>query len=338
MGVWEVYRNPWRSWKERRVVGAPNARIYGDDHHSGFDGCLLCCCGAHRRRAPPRDSEQQPAAWSGQPQPRLPRGLYNLRRLLSEQCEISSWLNAVPQEPDEDSMCCCVPLRTAIFITALGHAILSWALIFARQFVHSEIRIFTGGYSMWSRTIIDVVDVAGAFFCPLGVVGALHLKASYLKAYQYYLILHIPAAMVMYFTDIPLLWNCDLWRTNTQQAIEKYGWNAVVYDLAMSSRCGEERFSFVVKNGLAMLFFLYIVAGTQRFLKELEDEPPYVMRLPKDTPNGAFRAIGLGAASAKPYGGAAPPAFGPPMQRSPSPPFVGSGSPFIVGPPMPGAF
>jgi len=226
---------------------------------------------------------------------------------------------------EHPTVCCCFPLRTAVFLSALCTALLSLALLGSRDVVGQELRVFTGGYALQSKVIVDLVEISGIVWGTLGVFGVVFLRASYVRTYMSYQMFRLFIWLVMYFTDVPFLWSCELWRTDLKEAAKQYGWNDVMYSIAMSGQCQQERTLFVTCSTFSLFFFLYLTIATQWLLNDLEDEPRYLLKVPAGCPSGAFYTTSLAG------GARAPQQLG---QGSPPPGMVGP----AIGLPTAGAW
>merc|ERR1712096_367320 len=98
----------------------------------------------------------------------------------------------------------------------------------------------------------------------------------------------IAAWVFMYFVDLPLLWECELWTLDVKSAAKEIGWNPIIYELALHGRCYNERLQFMVFSSLGLCFFTYLAYNGQRFQQTLVEEIPYVLRVNKDAPKGMF--------------------------------------------------
>eukprot|EP00927_Polykrikos_kofoidii_P068049 TRINITY_DN63442_c0_g1_i1.p1 TRINITY_DN63442_c0_g1~~TRINITY_DN63442_c0_g1_i1.p1 ORF type:complete len:384 (+),score=24.98 TRINITY_DN63442_c0_g1_i1:71-1222(+) len=292
-------------------------------HHRGFswrDFCIFHCCGhRHHHGYHPHDPHHphhahwqdlfcfkclglegthakdqthlQPSSWSGQKVSKTPHGLFAVRRRIAEWIDISRW--AVPtlkNHPQNATMFLCVPRRTAVFTTALLHCVYSWLEFFFRAWVHKKTVMLFGGFSTWGHVVVQLLASAGCVFGVFGVIGALYMRGFHLRCYQWYLLAHLPGAALMYYFDLPVVLDCELWMTDYATAMKKHGWSPAMFDIALNGVCSEDRILFFVLSILMLLLLLYIVQGTQSFLSELEQESRYLLR-PPDGPSGAFRAV-----------------------------------------------
>jgi len=194
-------------------------------------------------------------------------------------------------------MFCCIPLRTCVFLNCLGTVFASVSLSIAHKLFEADFRTFTGGYALQSRVIISVIEVVGIFAGLLGLIGTVTLESHCIKFYQMYQIVRLGACFLMYVTDVPLLLHCELFRTNLPKAIEEYDWNPLMFDLALNNRCSQERMSFVIASTVYLLLFVYLTSGTSQFLSELEEEPRYLLRVPKGRASASFNASALASRS-----------------------------------------
>lgn len=254
----------------------------------------------------------------------------------------------------DDAMCCCVPIRTAVFFNALFTVVLSFLMITCKHWIEDEMRPLQGGYARSSRVLIEFVEVTGLCWGMLGVIGTVTMKSSYIRTYFQYQIGRICATFYMYCTDVPLLWECEEWRTDLYGAIGKHGWNPVMYNIAMGNRCYPERWQFIICSTLYLMTLIYFASVNRRLQNTCEVEPRYMLNVPKMAPGGAFYSYGSGSTRAKepakqdpqPYHpGAVPPMgptgmmgpagmMGPRMHPGMMGPQPGMMHPGMVGPPV----
>lgn len=84
--------------------------------------------------------------------------------------------------------------------------------------------------------------------------------------------------------------------TNLQAAIHKYGWNEVIFNVALNNKCPEERSAFLTYSFPCFLFWCYCTSVTQQLLAEIETEPRHLL---KDVVSGAFYTRSLASESMK---------------------------------------
>jgi len=190
--------------------------------------------------------------------------------------------------------CCCIPLRLGVFLNAIVTVFGSIVMVFSKHQTESAMRVFGGGYVIQSRVIIGFVEVTGCMWGVLGILGAWHNKASYVKIYNYYQIVRCCCWVLMYFTDLPVLMQCELWVTDIHKALEQQGWNPVMYEIAFSGQCYNERILFIICSTFGFFLFAYLTYVNQLLQDLLDEEPKYLMRIAKDLPNGAFFTQSLG--------------------------------------------
>lgn len=194
-------------------------------------------------------------------------------------------------------MFCCIPLRTCVFLNCLGTVVGSVSLSIAHKLFDADFRTFTGGYALQSRVIISVIEVVGILAGLVGLIGTVTLESHCVKFFQMYQIVRLAACCLMYVTDVPLLLHCELFRTSLPKAIEEYDWNPIMFDLALNNRCSEERTAFVIASTVYLAIFVYLTSGTSQFLSELEEEPRYLLRVPKGRTSAAFNSTSLASRS-----------------------------------------
>jgi len=206
------------------------------------------------------------------------------------------------ESPMEDykTVCCCVPLRTAVFLNAVS-CIISCCLIFLSRSFISQKTIFEGGYCIQSRIVNITIQCCGLLWGTMGAIGAVMLKTSYIKYFFYYQVVGLVAWIMMYFTDLPLLWQCELWRTDLPKAMKLYGSNPTMFDIAMKRQCSQERILFGFFSGIALIFYAYLVRCTYQLYAELETQPRFLLHVPKCQPSGAFYTWSLASRRHPPH-------------------------------------
>lgn len=193
--------------------------------------------------------------------------------------------------------CACIPLRLGVFLNAFFTIVSSLLMLVFKHKFEEETRVIGGGYSIFARTIIFFIEVTGSFWGVCGIIGAWRCQWSYVRLYNIYQWVRLAAWLLMYVTDIPLLWYCELWVGDIEQAHEKMGWNPIVYQIAFRGGCAHERAMFMLCSSLGFLMFLYLALANQRFQEELAVEVPYVVKQSKDKPRGVFFSSSYGERS-----------------------------------------
>lgn len=205
--------------------------------------------------------------------------LIDLRRQCAKRCNLN-YDPAVADDSVHDSACCCIPLRTAVFLLS----IMSFILALISFFFPSAAE----GIDVKSHVVSGVVDLFGLVMGPLGAVGAWELKANLLKMYNLFQFARLFAKLYMMYTDAFLLANCELWRTDINAAIRKYGWNPHMYDIAMANSCFASLVAFVVTNTFLFWLYIYLISLTRRLIWDCDGTPKYLLSMPKETPSGVF--------------------------------------------------
>jgi len=205
-------------------------------------------------------------------------------------------------DAEGDTACCCIPLRTAVFLISVLTTINAFIAFFFPTLFNRDGQS-PMGYTVVSRVIIGATQITGSFFGPVGALGAFDLNVSLLKTYNYYQFIRISAMFFMIYTDIPLLYDCNIWRTDLKAAIAEHGWNPAMYSIAMGNSCLQAQIDFVVAAVLQLCVYTYLVSLTRRLISDIETTPRYLLAMPKDCPNGAFTSTGRTQGKARPpYG------------------------------------
>lgn len=192
------------------------------------------------------------------------------------------------------TMFCCIPLRMGVFLNALFTIIMCMMMLMWRSTFEDSIRVFTGGYALGSRVICHAVDATGCLWGVMGVLGAWNCRASYVQIFNLYQCVRCLAWIGMYLVDVPVMMDCELWITDINKALEKQGWNVVMYNVAMSGHCVTERYQFFVYSSFGLVLFVYLTVSAYKLQAFLQEEPRYLLRIPKDIPSGSFYAQSLG--------------------------------------------
>merc|ERR1719240_1252275 len=175
---------------------------------------------------------------------------------------------------------------------------ISFLMIMFKDKVEDLTRVVAGGYVLQSRVINGFIEFTGCLWGVIGMLGTWKNKSSYVRIYNYYQMVRVASWIFMYFTDIPVLMECELWINDIDKAIQSRGWNPVMYQISLSGNCVRERTLFFIFSTLALFFFIYLTYVNQKLQNMLEDEPKYLLRIPKDLPSGAFYTQSLGERSA----------------------------------------
>lgn len=196
----------------------------------------------------------------------------------------------------QQSICICLPLRLGIFVAAFCTLFTS-ALYLLDGSWQQNMRHFTGGYSRSSRFFIGGIEITGTLFGVVGMLGTWYQKRDYVVTFNVWQFARLVAWGYMYYTDIPLVSRCEEWVNNVEAMTKQYGWNKILYKVAMAGDCSGERIRFFVLSFLTLLTFMYIVWATVRYQDFMGRTPKHLLRLPKDMTSGAFYAHSMGERS-----------------------------------------
>lgn len=195
------------------------------------------------------------------------------------------------------SMCICMPVRLAVMLMSAATFLTGLWYLFGSTSFTNVFRHFTGGYMLSSRVVIGAFEVTGVWAGLAGTLGCWYSKVDYIWGFLIWQVLRLIGWIFMYFVDLPLLNKCELWVNDVELMTRTYGWNPVMYEVAMQGGCEGERRNFFVLSGLTVLSFMYVVWGTARYLRLMTDEPKHLLRVNKDLASGAFHATSTGERS-----------------------------------------
>lgn len=182
--------------------------------------------------------------------------------------------SAKPEEPTIETCCLCIPLRLGVFLNCFATVFVSISMLVFKSQMDDALRVFGGGYVVKSAVIIGFIEITGCMWGVLGLLGVYHEKLKFVRTYNYYQMVRIAAWVMMYYTDLPVLLNCEMWITNIDGALKKYGWNETMYRIAYSGGCFYERIAFIVFSTLGFIFFSYLTWVNQRYQDQLQDSDP----------------------------------------------------------------
>jgi len=175
--------------------------------------------------------------------------------------------------------------------------IVSIALLGFRFYIEKDRRVFVGGYSNESRVLIDIVESTAIVWGALGAYGALYLRAGLIRIFHYYQAARLLLWFVMYALDVPMMLSCEIGRDDPKTFTARFGENPQMLALAQSGLCDDERNLFFLLSPLTLIFTLQFLLATQNLLNEFDEEPRYLLQVPKDTPSGAFYTKSLATRS-----------------------------------------
>lgn len=203
----------------------------------------------------------------------------DLRRQCARRCKLP-FDPSVADDPAKDTACCCLPLRTAVFLLSLLTVLIALFVFFFPK--------YGSGLDVRSHVVMGVVELSGLFFGSLGAVGAWELQVNLLNMYNLFQMARLCASFFMMYTDTPLVMSCELWRTDINAAITKYGWNPHMYDIAMENGCMAGLVDFVLTNTFLFWLYIYLISLTRRLIWDCEATPKYLLAMPREAPSGAF--------------------------------------------------
>jgi len=193
----------------------------------------------------------------------------------------------------EDTMCSIMPLRLGIFLVACFTTIWCFCLLAFKGFAETMI-IFTGGYCLKSRMALTLIEATGVIFGLCGAMGAWNCKRIYVLTFNVWQVFRILVAAWVYFVDVPILDTCEYWVNDVDAMIAKYGWNDLMYKIAMRAVCSTERTRFWIGSGFSFLLLIYITWCTHRYVEEVGAVPRHLLRIPKDLTSGSWYAHPVG--------------------------------------------
>merc|ERR1719329_755097 len=112
--------------------------------------------------------------------------------------------------------------------------------------------------------------------------------------FNFWQVLRIVAFGYVFWADSQVLNQCEYWVNDVDAMIAKYGWNDLMYQIAMNAVCDKERTRFFICAAFFFLLFLYVTWCTHRYVEEVGRVPRHLLRVPKDATSGAWYSHSLG--------------------------------------------
>mmetsp|Transcript_9211 Transcript_9211/g.20053 ORF Transcript_9211/g.20053 Transcript_9211/m.20053 type:complete len:226 (-) Transcript_9211:79-756(-) len=198
----------------------------------------------------------------------------------------------------EPNMCCmCVPLRLGVFFTALLSIFLSLLTIVGKSQFGDYLRIFGGGYTLYSRVVIYIICLTGALWSVLGAMGAWKNQEGLVTIYWRYQQLRLVGWVFAFCCDIPALMRCNNWILDINKEIAHSGWNPIVYQIALEGRCESEFALFAVCSSLMFWLYVYFTTKTGEYVAYLSSEVPRFIYKDRPTLHPAFYTRSMGEAA-----------------------------------------
>lgn len=195
-----------------------------------------------------------------------------------------------------ETMLCCMPLRlgilltsAVIFFTGIQYC---WNTVYYAGYYRHE----TGGYGLYSQIAVQLFGISGVFFGLMGILGTWYLRRTHIVGLSGWLFLRILVYVPVFYNDIPLLRTCEMWVDDVQTMTAEYGWNQIMYDIALRGYCPEERIACAVRSAVSFLFLMHVAWATFRYSEYIGHVPKHLLRAPKDMDSlsGAFFATSIG--------------------------------------------
>lgn len=192
------------------------------------------------------------------------------------------------------TMCVCVPLRLGVLLVSTATFLYSCAYFVNTSAWTTALRQYVGGYALASSLAVSFMEVTGLIFGVLGILGAYFCRPKYIEVYNWWQLARILAMLFMYYIDVPLIMNCEMWASDVQGATDKYKWNQYLYSVAINGHCTVERSNFFIRSSILFVILMYTTWATSRYYTYMTRLPKHLIQVPKDLTSGAFYAHSLG--------------------------------------------
>ncbi|CAE7939545.1 unnamed protein product, partial [Symbiodinium necroappetens] len=140
----------------------------------------------------------------------------------------------------------CIPIRLTVLTSAVIVTLTSFLYIVDYRLFNQLFRSFVGGFGVGGNIATCLAEYSGLLFGVLGVMGTWSGRRDWVKSYNAWLWFRLLCYGVMYFFDFPLIAHCEDFVNSLQPTTEKYGYNPLMYNIAMNSQCSSTRTRFLV--------------------------------------------------------------------------------------------
>lgn len=195
------------------------------------------------------------------------------------------------------TMFLCLPVRLSVFVSAIVVTLTSILYIVDNSLFNSLFRNFVGGFGVGGRIATVLGEYTGFFFGVLGTMGCWYGRRDWVKSYNTWLWFRLLCYAGMYSFDLPLIFHCEDFVNSLAPTTEKFGYNPLMYNIAMNSKCSSTRTNFLVLSVLMLFLILYLIWGTTDYIEFTGRLPKHLLRMPKDLTSGAFYSHSLGERS-----------------------------------------
>lgn len=192
----------------------------------------------------------------------------------------------------------CIPVRMGVFIASVMTIVGSIGTIYLKKNFTVQSRMIFGGYGGLTTLFGKYIDYIGVVWGLWGIIGCWQMKQEFLKIYNYYQILRASFYLYILYADFPLIWNCEEWALDLDNAAKKHGWNPVMYAVGSGGQCVPTRFYFNVFISLGVALYLYLIWVNIQLQNLIDREPAYLLRLHGHKMDPAYYAYSLGERSA----------------------------------------
>jgi len=197
----------------------------------------------------------------------------------------------------QETMFSVIPLRLGVFLLSVCTFATSLGYCIDRHAWHSVFRHFEGGYFPSSWVIVGAMQISGVVAGLSGVIGTWHVKASRIRICNIWQYLRIIGVAVTYYFDLPLLRDCEGYVNTVERMTEEYGWNDLLFQIALRGRCAWERQLFLVCAFVYLVILMYVAQSTSRSLDLVERVLSARQVRANDLSSGAHDAHSTGESS-----------------------------------------
>lgn len=166
--------------------------------------------------------------------------------------------------------CCCVPIRIAIL--AYGFGVFWDSFLCVLGYFTDDVRLFVGGYAIWTRYTVAIIGVIGLMYSLLGILSCYDGDHVGIYRFGYFLILRFIGNAVIFGGDWWMLEDCEHYG-NVLSNQEAY--SPTMSAVADTGSCHTVRAFYCTWWVIDMLANLYGIWGALRLAETLASWPSY---------------------------------------------------------------
>jgi hypothetical protein len=176
-------------------------------------------------------------------------------------------------------MCCCINIRFAVL--AYAFCLLWDSFLCVLGHFTDDVRLFVGGYTMWTRHVTSAQGVLGLMYSTIGILGCYDGEPIAIRRFGYFCVVRLIAIVAIFSGDMYCLTDCEHYG---RMLSNHEDYNPTMSAVADTGSCFTVRHFYWSWFAIDFLVNLYFAWGALRLAEILETWPSYHIKfdvLPK---------------------------------------------------------